>query len=511
MRLPWKSSVPSRRASGLCAVFVLLVSPAALCLLLTCPPAMAAGASATDDVSISPGGDAVWLAGSGHDLTCNEPDGVDLCPPDEEFEEEEPIPHIEWSCNKGTFANNKTISIGTAVRYICPNTAENDVKIKVVAYIDEEPASEDEKNVTIVMPTLEWVEFGGTNKHKLYKANEYPWSPGSEKYASSYDTPIPDKAWVRDWLSDPVCYTKASTGGQVTASINITTSAGVTEASTVDICGNCICGICFHIGPSENMFTRNGISVDADTVTVPAMNLVMKLANAVDERYWQTGWYYRVPAGSDRWIWVGDSANPLYLTWGTPNGTATAKRMDWAVNKCQGDDSITALGNHLSAAVHDDTIFGGDNSANSWMALDRTRKNDCLQASELVDKALRLLGVTECNTQKSYASSDATGNPDYPSDVTDQENNGTSMLMFTADGGRSGVWNFFEGSVRAKDGSTWKYWTVFPNMGPFAGAGTTDNEKDKSARYQILNQLRNNAGVDFFQRYDFNGPNIPLP
>ena len=302
MRLPWKSSVPSRRASGLCAVFVLLVSPAALCLLLTCPPAMAAGASATDDVSISPGGDAVWLAGSGHDLTCNEPDGVDLCPPDEEFEEEEPIPHIEWSCNKGTFANNKTISIGTAVRYICPNTAENDVKIKVVAYIDEEPASEDEKNVKVVIPWVEELKFLG---HLMKDDSDDPNSIVEAEYNKTANR------------NHPVCLDKGSTvvlsGIKFQASDNLTagTSVVVNLTGTVDF---------DEENDTWETWNSDGLAmVSQDTAAGRTRNSV-----GIYDGDFSLTWKYKVPSGSNNYIACAD-VNPtkhkVYVVLGPPCGS----------------------------------------------------------------------------------------------------------------------------------------------------------------------------------------------
>ena len=154
---------------------------------------------------------------------------------------------------------------------------------------------------------------------------------------------------------------------------------------------------------------------------------------------------------------------------------------------------------------------------NRWETLDKVKANDCLAASRLVEKALLLLGLaaTDCGTQVSYASSDATGDANYPSDVTDQESDATGVLIYTdnlsAANPPGPLWNNFEGSVKAKDGATWKYWTVVPNNGPFIGTGPDDTVKDKSARYQILDKVRNDYAANICQRYNKVGASVPLP
>jgi hypothetical protein len=82
----------------------------------------------------------------------------------------------------------------------------------------------------------------------------------------------------------------------------------------------------------------------------------------------------------------------------------------------------------------------------------------------MAEKALLLLGVpsADVGVQVSNASDEDTGDPDYPSDVTDIDydpNSPYARLEYTGNNGTN--WYIFEGNFKAEDGSTWKYWTCY--------------------------------------------------
>jgi hypothetical protein len=462
-------------------------------------------------VSITnPTANEVWLAGSDHDVSCTTSTDED-CNTDTGQVVQDSVSHW-WITYDGSFKNGTYIGT-SGVTYICRDTSGTDT---IFVYADDDYAPDnntyladdtpecDTKSVSVVIPQLEWVQFGGTSKHTLYKKDAAQWNVENEDYATNYATAVPNKAWVRDpLLKDPVCYTKNAGGAQVTASINFTTPDAVTEASTVNLKAT--------DGSQEDIFTRTGVSVSVADTTVPAMNMATALMDYVQYLQWELVWRYKVPSGSNTWIELGTSNNYLFVTWGTPNGsTVTAKRMLWATYVCTYSDSVAYLGYSMAHAVHDYTIFGGDNPTNRWQALDYILSNDCLASSALAVTALQLLGIptSACDSQVSYPSTVPTSDPDYPADVTiieyDGEPGEDTQLMFSMDGGDSN-WNFFEGSFKIQDGSTWYYWAVFSvnldERGPFVGTGTTDSEKDKSARYQVLDDIHDSYGYLYVQAY----------
>lgn len=509
MRLPWKHSVllTWRTPAWLCVAII----------LLTCRMAIsaqyAAGTPITDVSITNPTEDEVWLAGSNHTLTCTTSTDTDRRCITKWEDVSDSVTHY-WE-GTGTFKDND--NIGTSVTYICTNAAGNN-NVKVYANDDYAPANNtaivnespksDSETISVVVPTLEWVEFGGTNKHTLYKKDANPWNPGNENYASNYTTAVPNKAWVRDpALTDPVCYTKGSNGAQVTTSINFA-SISITEESTVNIEG---------VTDAFHPFASNGINVSGEETTVPAMNTDVAFADVVKGTPWSITWSYKVPTGSNTWIAIGTSQNPCYTTWGTPDGsTVTAKRMNWAAYVRSGNaTTVTQLGQNIGDGWNADTIFGQNNFSNYWEPLDKgVHKNDCLAASVGTVTALKLLGVpaADTGTQKSWASSDdQRPNPNYNSDVTDEEIQGGLKLWYTDNAENPAwPWNRFEGNYKVKDGTTWKYWAVFGRMGPKIGTGANDAEKDKSARYQILDAARNAAGANFWQKWGGVGAKITL-
>lgn len=368
--------------------------------------------------------------------------------------------------------------------------------------------------ITVVQIQLESVTFGGTNKHTLYKKN-YPndpidrWNPDNEDYASDYALAVPDKAWVRDpALSDPVCYTKGSMGSQCTATIELSIDPAIIEP-----------GATIYGKAGSNTVFLTTASISGSSATVGPMIHLCPFANMVGGSPWTIDWYVNLGEVDD--IPAGTSQNDTYLTWGTPSGSqVTAMRMNWAAwLNCSGDTTVTQLADHTASGVQNYTVFGDGNPIPEWAALDNEAppysdpnlKNDCLASSLLAKKALQVLGVpsADLGTQVSCASSDKTGDPDYPSDVTDTEYLDWWVLMYTDNDGLD--WYNFEGSFRAKDGDIWKYWTCIPLNGPFIGTGANALEKDKSARYQVLDKIRDDNGANFYQKYDGQGQKVSLP
>ena len=267
------------------------------------------------------------------------------------------------------------------------------------------------------------------------------------------------------------------------------------------------------------LFTSTG-TINGDSATIGPMNFTGALPSSVGGGDFIINWTLSINGGYGQPI--GTSQNLLLRTIGPPNAdegfanTPTAKRMNWtAAIACQGCITNEEIGNGLKQKIFDYTDFGGDIPPNSWTALDKTVTNGCGSASLLAVRAALLLGISpsETNIQPSWASYDETEDPDFPSDVTTRDiknfNGQLKMLYYTDDGGTN--WWDGEGSFRIKDGTTWKYWTVFPLMGPFTGTGADDIEKDKSSRYQILNQIRTDKQSNFFQKWDREGAQVPLP
>ena len=349
---------------------------------------------------------------------------------------------------------------------------------------------------------LESVTFGGTNKHTLYKKDPNQWNHENENYASDYGTAVPDKAWVRNpALSDPVCYTKGSVGSQCTATIELSIDPPIIEP------GATITG---KHGSCTWFLTTAPIS--GSSATIGPIITVTPLASVVGGAMWEIDWYVNLGDLDD--IVAGASQNKTYLVWDSPSGSQlTAKRMRWeAWLNCNGDTTVTQLADHTAYWVNEDANFVADRiPPNLWEPLDWTDGCDCLRACELAEKALLLLGIpsADLGTQVSYASSDKTGDPDYPSDVTDAEDLDWWVLMYTDNDGLD--WYDFEGSSRVRDASVWKYWTCFAYAGPFTGTGVDPTEKDKSARYNILDDIRTRKGPNFYQKYNGEGPKVPLP
>jgi hypothetical protein len=75
----------------------------------------------------------------------------------------------------------------------------------------------------------------------------------------------------------------------------------------------------------------------ATTVSTGIHESVTAFPNAVGTLSAQLNWQYKVPDGSNTWIDMCTTDNPVYLTYGQPAGSCvTAKRVEWVCEKASG-------------------------------------------------------------------------------------------------------------------------------------------------------------------------------
>jgi len=459
----------------------------------------------------NPAADEVWLAGSNHSLNCvaSDWDCHTETGPDQDSVT------CWWTVGAGTIVGS---FVGETVTYNCPDTSG---QATITVHCDDNYgtdtslAEENEvtkyETVSVVVAQVEWVEFGGTAKNGLTKKDANQWNPETENFKTDYTEPVPGKAWVRNSLADPVCYTKGATGEGCTTKVQISFAQALTESATITFEGK----------EGGNLrFQATAQQASGTTVTIGPMNLYtgVSLPNSVYWDTWGLGWSYKVPNGTNNSIAVGSSSNPRFITWGSPNGsTVTAKRMDWTSAAASGATSVTSIAQAVGDYWNANTILGDDNNGdNAWHLLDKgTINNDHFLACYNVLFALRLLGIAEADVHrdKVWASTDSPPSSHYASDVTDQEMDGNNWLFFTksAEGG-DWPWFAYTGFYRVKDGNTWKYWTIFDRAGPYVGDAGSFEESDKDARFQILDAIRDACGPTlFWQKWDKQGEKVALP
>jgi hypothetical protein len=376
--LVWQMSI------GLGVVFLLLVCPSAL------GTTYAPGTPITPVSIINPAENEVWLAGSDHLLTCTTSADTDLaCIGGDWYFVDDSV--TEYWTGSGTFTDND--NIGTSVTYICTTTAGiNTVRVYAdddyapdnnAALYNEDP-SLDTETVTVVVPQLQWVEFGGGAKHTMYKKGPLesnPWNPGGEDYATDYTVAVPDRAWVRSpALTDPVCYTKNSTGGQVTASIHFTTPQALTEGSTVMVTSNDGFAHAFY-----RYGSRDGLQYHLEQ---------QRLRQELGHRVVLLGYYGSLCMYPDRrFLELAVS----HLGYAGGGDTVTAKRVAWA---CMAGNvakfTITQAAEKVADWAHAGTTFARQQDWNIpiWKALDPSGlRVDCAEGAKLAVHGLRLLGI----------------------------------------------------------------------------------------------------------------------
>jgi hypothetical protein len=208
----------------------------------------------------------------------------------------------------------------------------------------------------------------------------------------------------------------------------------------------------------------------------------------------------------DDWVFIGDSHNRVFRTWGAPFSPSapvrkpTVPRLEFLIVEAgnEGKWLPQEIARAVGVAVAARTDYDGTYEmglVNPWEQLDLRNPVECKLGTGIVEIGAEILGVPGVSVTSSFASTD--------SDVTSAEfQNGDSgpQLKFSVNGPICHDWSAVENQVRVEWGSVFYHFTVIPDVSPlFVGTGSTETERDKDARWRILDHVRNNT--DYFQRW----------
>lgn len=347
----WRSLV------WLCAVF----------LLLTCPLGMAveydAGTAITDVSIRNLVADQVWLAGSPHTLTCTTSTDTDRCRADAQSQWQDIVDSVThyWT-GTGTFQGNHYI--GTSVTYICSNTAVNN-NVTVHANDDYAPDNNtfivddrdgenemiksDTKTVSVIIPVVDQITYGGGNAITDVTAPEY------------------DRATSKN---EPASYVMESTAP--TAALTFWAATSLTEASDVHVRAYISGGDLLGWDGGDGSFGTTWPSAQFSTT-----NEVLRFK--VGKVTYTAKWQYSCPTGSNTWIDATSQTHEVYVTLAASVVAPTKQIIDYA---CTWADSTTT-----DAAACDALLTNGFAAHYTW-------KGNC---HELASDLVRLggaLGIT---------------------------------------------------------------------------------------------------------------------
>ena len=385
---------------------------------------------------------------------------------------------------------------------------------------DDAQSSQSSSALEALLPELKKIHVDGneplyqtpTENHNTYCY----WDDGETQLENpAYDNTVTPTA-----KNEPFCFKRHTSGAKIKGEFATSSALSISRNVVWEAGGE----ESWDGGPvwtSGSTFDTGWMSIDG---------YIINQVKRYNSSFTITDWQYTIASGTNSPVPVSGSTNHTVFVILGPNGygvaatEATVKRMDYICNKCNGKTSLDDCASALAQAIGNGSKMGTP-SATRWRALHNDAsfaRLECYAGRELAVEALRLLGVDDSKVEpkpgdqddeecKSFASSDPTGDPDYPSDVTDYEVDGESHNL---------EWSIetdwdphypFEASFRIDDAGTWKYYTVKDPSGPFTGSGSTVLEKHKSALYKVLDYIRD--GSEYFgQRYwPFESGNVEFP
>jgi hypothetical protein len=147
--------------------------------------------------------------------------------------------------------------------------------------------------------------------------------------------------------------------------------------------------------------------------------------------------------GGTTYFNVGSSSNKLYVTYGSPVGALTQKRIEWCTTKANNLSTPGGIADAIWGAVATGTTFGNQNT-DGWALLDGG-SGDCDNQARLMSYVVKLLGISPANVRLVYASTNAgAGNClSLESRVVGSQ---THYLIMDFDTGSGYGWNAYEGS-----------------------------------------------------------------
>ncbi len=332
-------------------------------------------------------------------------------------------------------------------------------------------AAPDTAQVSLKVVSAEIISVGFTSDHSLLKKN-----PTSGSIWGNSSTAMEKPEWIAGGRNNPISHTKDT-------KISVTVTVKVEPSDVAfDLTGSGSGYMTFPTTSRNSTGANQGIDVTATD----------NLPNRVCFRQQSCNWTIKV--GTLQCCQRTSGPHKMYVTWGTPSGIATQKRMEWS---CNGQDLTTEnkVAVHVRDKAHAGTWFmnGKQPPSPIWNALLNNEDNavDCIAAASLAATSLTLLGVPDASIDYAHPTG---ANPAGNKDASDREQDfcpihGVLYLRYAqgvparSETDPTGAYlNNFEGCFKVKIADVWNYYTVWDPSGPFA---------DPNGLLRVLNNVQN--------------------
>lgn len=238
-----------------------------------------------------------------------------------------------------------------------------------------------------------------------------------------------------EWITTPLQNKSISQTRSTRLVADVTVNVGPT-GKPFDLIGTGI------NGPDTSFKKTGNTSTGADqviTVTADA-----NLPNVVSRLLRYIVW--KIKTGGKEIVAGFSGPHKIYVTYGSPSGGVTEKRMQWSCRKAGGQNTPETIADKIQLGVSSDTAFGGGGT-DEWNLL-AGGSGDCDNQARLMRDAVQLLGSSPATVELVRASTNAgAGN------CLDLESkwvifSGTRYLIMDFTVGPGHNWNAYEGTCK---------------------------------------------------------------
>jgi outer membrane protein OmpA-like peptidoglycan-associated protein len=218
-----------------------------------------------------------------------------------------------------------------------------------------------------------------TSDHGVLKDNDADWSDSGAVVEP-------------EWITDPFRNKAISQTKNTSLIADITVNSGLPSGKSFDLIGS-------GINSNDTSFTMTGItSAGADQVV--NITADASLPNYVSPLFRYIVW--KVRAGGKERLAGFSGPHRIYVTYTTPTGGVTEKRMKWSCEVADWRDTPAGIADDIGpeATSHSHFLLSNYNLTNPWTAL--AVKGDCGTLSTLMKQSLDILGVTGAEVRFVY-------------------------------------------------------------------------------------------------------------
>jgi outer membrane protein OmpA-like peptidoglycan-associated protein len=272
-----------------------------------------------------------------------------------------------------------------------------------------------------------------TSDHDMLKDNNTDWSNTGT---------VIEPEWITNPLRNKAISQTKNTSLVADITVNV-----APPGTSFDLIGT-------GINNNDTSFKKTGIT-STGTDQVITITADANLPDAVSKLFRYIVW--KIKTGGKEQLAGFSGPHRIYVTYGTPSGGVTEKRMAWSCEKANTKKTPEKIADKIQEGVRANTTFGGGGT-DGWNLL-AGGSGDCDNLARLMSFAVKILGVTPATVKCVRASTNSGAGNCLDLETTWGFFSGTRyLIMYYYNASPGYRWNAYEGTCNTAG----KYYAIEP-------------------------------------------------